>query len=187
MAKQTKKIAGKDARKSLSKTGKKVSKKVVRKTKQTSPVKTAKKILKKAAKNVSKKTAKNIPKKSVKKAVSQRTGKRFLIIYHAPVDALAQTANSSPEEMAKGMAMWNAWAKRAGSKIADLGAPLVNGTSLHANGSFLPSTRNVAGYSLLDAENWEELMSLLEGHPHISGWDPEATIEIHEVMLIPGM
>jgi hypothetical protein len=179
MAKQIKKVAGKAAGKSTSKTGKKASKKVTRKAKQISPVK--------AVKKVSKKAANKIPKKAVKKAVSKKTGKRFLIIYHAPVDALAQTANSSPEEMAKGMAMWKAWAKRAGNKIADLGAPLINGTRLHANGSFLPSTRDVAGYSLLDAENWEELMSLLEGHPHISGWDPEATIEIHETMLIPGM
>jgi hypothetical protein len=179
MAKQIKKVAGKAAGKSTSKTGKKASNKVTRIAKQISPVK--------AVKKVSKKAANKIPKKAVKKAVSKKTGKRFLIIYHAPVDALAQTANSSPEEMAKGMAMWKAWAKRAGNKIADLGAPLINGTRLHAYGSFLPSTRDVAGYSLLDAENWEELMSLLEGHPHISGWDPEATIEIHETMLIPGM
>ena len=187
MAKQKKKVAGKAAGKSVSKTAKKGSKKVVRKTKQASPVKTVKKVLKKGAKIISKKAAKKIPKKAAKNPTSNRTGKRFLIIYHAPVDALAQTANSSPEEMAKGMAMWKAWAKRAGNKIADLGAPLVNGTRLHANGSFLPSTRDVAGYSLLDAENWDEVMSLLEGHPHISGWDPEATIEIHETMLIPGM
>jgi hypothetical protein len=179
MAKQIKKVAGKAAKKSASKMVKKGLKKIAGKTKKISPVKTAKKI--------SKKAAKKIPKKTAKKAISNRTGKRFLIIYHAPVDALAQTANSSPEEMAKGMALWNAWAKRAGNKLADLGAPLVNGTRLNANGSFLPSNRNVAGYSLLDAENWEEVMSLLEGHPHISGWDPEATIEIHETMLIPGM
>ena len=180
MAKQTKKVSGKAAKKSVIKAVKKGPKKVIQKTKQTSPVI-------KAAKKTSKKPAKKISKKSVKKAIAKKTGKRFLIIYHAPVDALAQSANSSPEEMAKGMAMWKAWAKRAGNKIADLGAPLVNGTRLHANGSFLPSTRNVAGYSLLNAENWEELMFLLEGHPHISGWDPEATIEIHEVMMIPGI
>ncbi len=179
MAKITKKVKGKVAKKSVGKPIKKGLKKVTGKTKKISPVK--------AAKKISKKAAKKIPKKTAKKAISNRTGKRFLIIYHAPVDALAQTANSSPEEMAKGMAMWNAWAKRAGNKIADLGAPLANGTRLNANGSFLPSTRNVAGYSLLDAENWDEVMSLLEGHPHISGWDPEATIEIHETMLIPGM
>jgi hypothetical protein len=31
------------------------------------------------------------------------------------------------------------------------------------------------------------LMDLLSGHPHISGWHPEATIEIHEAMMLPDM
>jgi len=144
--------------------------------------KPAKKSVSKAAKKVTKKAA---PKKTGKAA--KKSGKRFLIIYHAPIDAMAQTANASPEEMAKGMAMWKAWAKRAGSKLTDLGAPLVNGKRLHSNGSSAPSNRDVTGYSLLEANDWEELEDLLSGHPHISGWHPGATIEVHETMLIPGM
>jgi hypothetical protein len=85
------------------------------------------------------------------------------------------------------MAMWKAWAKRAGSKLTDLGAPLVNGKRLHSNGTSAPSNRDVTGYSLLEANDWEELEDLLSGHPHISGWHPGATIEVHETMLIPGM
>ena len=100
---------------------------------------------------------------------------------------MAQTVNASPEEMAEGMAMWKAWAERAGSKLTDLGAPLVNGMRLHPNGSTGSSTKDVTGYSLIEADDWEDLMDLLSGHPHISGWDPNATIEIHETMLIPGM
>lgn len=144
--------------------------------------KPAKKSVRKAANKVTKKTA---PKKTGK--ALNKSGKRFLIIYHAPIDAMEQTANASPEEMAKGMAMWKAWAKRAGSKLTDLGAPLVNGKRLHSNGSTAPSNRDVTGYSLLEANDWEELEDLLSGHPHISGWHPGATIEVHETMLIPGM
>jgi hypothetical protein len=163
MAKQVKKAAKKTAKKAVSK-----------------PVK-------KAAKKVAKKVAKkSTPKKSARPAATQK-GKRFLIIYHAPMDALAQTANATPEQQAEGMAMWNAWAKRAGSKLHDLGAPLVNGKRLRSNGSTAPSTKDVAGYSLLQAEDWDDVMDLLSGHPHISGWNPEATIEIHEAMLLPGM
>jgi hypothetical protein len=155
------------------------------------------KAIKKAAKKPVKKAAKKLAKKSVPKGAkkatpkktkaSKKSGKRFLIIYHAPIDAMTQTANSSPEDMAKGMAMWKAWAKSAGSQLADLGAPLVNGKRLHANGSSTPSSRDVTGYSLLNADDWEEVVDLLSGHPHISGWHPEATIEVHEIMLIPGM
>jgi|SRR5665213_1300342 len=168
MAKRIKKAAGKVAAKSAGRTAKKVTKTVV-------PKKT-----KKATKN-----AKKAPEKA--KKAPKKTGKKFLIIYHVPVDAMEQTVSSSPEEMAEGMAQWKAWAERVGSKLADLGAPLVNGKRLHPNGSSVPSTRDVAGYSLLEAEDWEDVMALLLDHPHISGWNPEATIEIHETMLIPGM
>jgi len=152
------------------------------------------KAIKKAAKKTAKKSVRKTAGKATKKAAPKKTsrplkksGKRFLIIYHAPIDAMAQTANASPEDMEKGMAMWKAWAKRAGSKLTDLGAPLVNGKRLHSNGSSAPSNRDVTGYSLLEADNWEELEDLLSGHPHISGWHPGATIEVHETMLIPGM
>jgi hypothetical protein len=162
----------------MAKTTKKAAKKAAKK-----PVrKTAKKVTKKTAPKVTKKTT---PKKA--KKAPKKSGKRFLIIYHAPSDAMTQTMNASPEEMAEGMAMWKAWAKKAGSKLTDLGAPLVNGKRLHPNGSTGSSTKDVTGYSLIEADDWEDLMDLLSGHPHISGWHPEATIEIHETMLLPGM
>jgi hypothetical protein len=85
------------------------------------------------------------------------------------------------------MALWQAWAERCGGKLLDMGAPLINGRRLAAEGDPTPSTKEVTGYSLLSADDWDDVMSLLEGHPHISGWDPEATIEIHETMEIPGM
>lgn len=176
----------KSARKSSRKTAKKIAKKAT--------AKVARKPLKKAAKKPAKKAAVKLAKKSVRKPVkksvpkqAQRSGKRFLIIYHAPMDAMAQTANVSPEQQEAGMALWKAWAERVGSKLADLGAPLINGKRLTAGGSSTQSTREVAGYSLLDAEDWDEVMDLLNGHPHLSGWHPEATIEIHETMLLPGM
>jgi hypothetical protein len=145
--------------------------------------KVAKKPVKKAAKKAAKKSA---PKKAARPAPTPK-GKRYLIIYHAPTEAMEQTMNATPEQMAEGMAMWKAWAKRAGAKLHDLGAPLMNGKRIKSNGSTSPSTKEVTGYSLLQAEDWDDLMDLLEGHPHISGWHPEATIEVHETMMMPGM
>lgn len=162
----------------MAKSAKKTSRKTARKAAKKAPKKVAKKAVKKAAKKAVKKAAKKPAKQS---------GKRFLIIYHVPADAMAQTANASPEQQAEGMALWKAWADKVGSRLADLGAPVINGRSLDTEGSSEPSTKEVAGYSLLDADDWDELMDLLEGHPHISGWNPEATIEIHETMLLPGM
>ena len=100
---------------------------------------------------------------------------------------MEQTANVSPEDQAAGMALWQAWAERCGLNLIDLGAPLMNGKSVNAKGDASPSKKEVAGYSLLQAEDWDEVMDLLEGHPHISGWHPDATIEVHETMILPGM
>lgn len=167
----------------------KTTKKAAKKTAKKPVRKTAKRVTKKAApkKPASKKAAPKKPAPKKTKKAPMKSGKRFLIIYHAPLDAMAQTVNASPEEMAEGMAMWKAWAKRAGSKLVDLGAPLVNGKRIQPNGSTGSSTRDVTGYSMIEAEDWEDLMALLTGHPHISGWDPEATIEVHETMFIPDM
>ena len=115
--------------------------------------------------------------------------KKFLVVYHAPMDAAAmqEMANRPPEEMAKGMEMWMQWAKKCGSHLVDLGAPLMGGQQLSADGSFKPSEKNVCGFSILQANSMDEAKSLLQGHPHLGSWNPQATIEIHETMPLPGM
>ena len=112
--------------------------------------------------------------------------KKFIVIYHAPVDAMAQTANSTPEERAKGMEQWMIWAQKCGDKLVDLGAPLMNGQKLSPGGKSTNSDKNVVGYSILQAENLEEAKALLNGHPHL-GWNAECAIEVHETMPLPGM
>lgn len=112
--------------------------------------------------------------------------KKFIVIYHAPIDAMAQTANSTPEEQAKGMEAWMVWAQKCGEKLVDMGAPLMNGQQLNPNGTSQNSAKNVAGYSVLQAENMEEAKALLKGHPHL-GWNAACSIEVHETMPLPGM
>ena len=188
MAKSVKASPKKAARRSARKS-------VIKRSAKKAVAKTAKKATKAPVKKAAaKKTVKAAPKKAVRKTVkrsspaaAKTTGKTFLIIYHAPIDATAQTANMSPEQQAEGMALWQAWAERIGSKLLDMGAPLINGKRLAVQAEPTPSTRDVAGYSLLSAIDWDEVISLLEGNPHISGWHPEATIEIHETMALPGM
>ncbi|MEO8413330.1 MAG: hypothetical protein ABI472_06705 [Ginsengibacter sp.] len=195
MAKSAKKTAAKSVKKAAAKAVKRASAKKSGGTAIKKPVKIAAKkkveiATKKAAKKAIKKSAKKSAGKSAKRAPGSRaksTGKTFLVIYHAPFDAMNETANVSPEQQAAGMALWEAWAQRCGIKLRDMGAPLMNGKRLAAGNAPTPSTREVAGYSLLTAEDWDDVMSLLEGHPHISGWNPDATIEIHETIEIPGM
>ena len=47
--------------------------------------------------------------------------KKFIVIYHAPKDAMEQTAGMSKEDQAKGMQAWMTWAKNCGDKLVDLG------------------------------------------------------------------
>ena len=56
--------------------------------------------------------------------------KKFMVIYHAPMDAMEQMGNVSPEEQAEGMKAWNAWADQCGDRMVDLGTPLAGGIKL---------------------------------------------------------
>src|SRR5687768_6529329 len=112
--------------------------------------------------------------------------KKFIVLYHAPMDAMQQTADMNPEDQAKGMEAWMQWAKKCGDKLVDLGSPLMNGQQLSPDGQAKNSDKNVAGYSILQAENMEEAKALLKGHPHLT-WNPACTIEVHEAMPLPGM
>jgi len=112
--------------------------------------------------------------------------KKFIVLYYAPADAQKQTASMTAEQQAKGMELWMQWAKNCGNKLVDLGAPLANGQRLSPDGKSRNSTMNIAGYSVLQAENMEEAKGLLKGHPHL-GWNADCNIEVHETMPLPGM
>lgn len=110
--------------------------------------------------------------------------KKFIVIYHANAEAMAQVANPTPEEMEEGMKPWMEWAARCGDQLVDLGTPLMGGLKLSVDGSSEASTREVTGYSILQAENMEEAKALMNGHPHLS-WSAGCEIEIHEAMPLP--
>ncbi len=113
--------------------------------------------------------------------------KKFVVLYHVPASAMAQTMNSTPEQQAEGMKQWTDWAQRAGSHLKDMGTPLMGGVQIKPGGSTEASTKDVSGYSVIEAEDMEQAKKLMEGHPHTNGWSKDATIEIHEAMPIPGM
>lgn len=111
---------------------------------------------------------------------------KYIVIYHAPVEALKQMENTPPEEAAEGMKVWMEWAEKCGDKLVDLGNPLGNGQQVDVDGKSSPSDKQVCGYSILKAENMDAARELLDSHPHISGWDQGCTIEVHEVLPLPG-
>lgn len=111
--------------------------------------------------------------------------KKFIVIYHAPDEAIQQMGSSSPEEMKASMEPWMAWAAKCGDQLVDMGNPLMGGQKVRPDGSSENSNREVCGYSILQASSIDEAKELLQGHPHLD-WRADCEIEIHETMPLPG-
>ncbi|MCH8903260.1 MAG: hypothetical protein IIA45_05035 [Bacteroidetes bacterium] len=111
--------------------------------------------------------------------------KKYIVIYHAPAEAMAKFADVTPEEREEGMKPWFEWKERLGDKLVDFGTPLMGGTKISPDGGSQMSTKDVTGYSIIQANDMEEAKSLMEGHPHLA-WDGGCDIEVHESMD-PGM
>jgi hypothetical protein len=110
--------------------------------------------------------------------------KKFLVLYKAPTASFEQMKKATPEQQKAGMDAWMSWSKKASGKIADMGGPL--GKSLRVTqASSSPSTNDLGGYSILQAESKEALAESLKGHPHFM--TPEGFIDVVEIMPIPGM
>ncbi len=112
--------------------------------------------------------------------------KKFLVMYHATEEAMKETENTKPEERKKSMDQWMQWAQKCGSNLVDMGSPLQSGHCLSTNGKSSQSKQQVAGYSILQAENIEAAKKMLDGHPHLS-WHDGCSIEVHEFLPMPGM
>ena len=110
--------------------------------------------------------------------------KKFLVLYKAPTSAFEQMKNTTPEQQKAGMAAWMTWSKTAAATIVDMGAPLGKSLRVSKTGT-APTTNDLGGYSILQAESREALAETLKGHPHFMM--PDGTIEIVELMPLPGM
>jgi hypothetical protein len=112
--------------------------------------------------------------------------KKFVVIYHMNESSMMESAKANPEEAAEGMKAWMTWSEKAGSQLIDFGTPLVGGQRLDKDGGAQASTREVAGYSIVEAEDMEAAKELMKGHPHLA-WSDGCDIEIHETANPPGM
>ncbi len=110
---------------------------------------------------------------------------KFIVTYLAPIDATWKTQESTPEEMEAGMKAWMVWAEKCGNKLVDMGSPLGNGKTVSPGGITSASKSEIIGYSILQANNMEEAVSLLKEHPHLD-WNAACEIEVHESLPMPG-
>lgn len=112
--------------------------------------------------------------------------KKFLVLYKASTEAFQQMMKTStPEQQKAGMDAWMAWSKKSASSIVDMGSPLGKSVRVAKGGGVSPVVNDLGGYSLMQAESKEALAASLKEHPHLMM--PESSIEIIELMPIPGM
>ena len=110
--------------------------------------------------------------------------KKFLVLYKAPASSFDQMKQATPEQQKAGMDAWMTWGKKAAASIVDMGTPLGKSLRVTPGGSSATSN-DLGGYSVLQAESKEALAETLKGHPHFM--TPDGSIEVVEVMSIPGM
>lgn len=91
---------------------------------------------------------------------------------------------SSSDDMKSEMQQWMKWAEAAGDKLVELGTPLGNGTKVTTAGAG-PSDKFVIGYSIMQAENVDEIVELIKEHPHLN-YSEDASIDVHESLPMPG-
>jgi hypothetical protein len=115
---------------------------------------------------------------------------KYLVLYQSQAALSGMSvkemfANTPPEQMAAGMAAWQAWHAKCGDAVVDLGAPLDNSTTVEA-GSHSPSKSTVTGYTFLEAASMEDAVALMQGHPHFH-MPGGASVQILECVPMPGM
>jgi hypothetical protein len=78
-----------------------------------------------------------------------------------------------------------AWSKKAAGSIVDMGAPLGKSLRVTKGGGVSPTTNDLGGYSVVQGESKEAVAQSLKEHPHFL--TPDGSIEVIELMAIPGM
>ena len=107
--------------------------------------------------------------------------KKFIVMYHAPAEAMADMGSATEEQKMEGMKPWFAWKEKLGDALVDFGNPLMGGTRLLPDGSTESSTKEVSGYSIIQANDMEAAKQLLQDHPHLQ-WTGGCDIEVHEAV-----
>jgi hypothetical protein len=100
----------------------------------------------------------------------RKTMKKFMLLYKGP----ATPPGASHEK-------WPAWFNKVGDKLADIGSPMDNGLVLHSDGSTNGPVTNLNGYSIIQAENINDVISLVKDHPFLSLGNDEYSVEIFEL------
>jgi hypothetical protein len=109
---------------------------------------------------------------------------KYLVLYLSSASAGQQMATATPEQGQAAMNAWYAWQKAAGDAVVDMGSPLAHVATVPSGGDQRGGLY-VGGYAIMQADSPDAIRRALEGHPHFAA--PDAAIEVHEMLAMPGM
>ncbi len=97
--------------------------------------------------------------------------KKFILLYKGPATAPGASH-----------AGWSAWFKKIGERLLDSGSGMKDGLILRGDGStsHFAGDSTLNGYSIVQAENMDDVISLAKDHPYLSLGGGEYSIEIFE-------
>jgi hypothetical protein len=110
---------------------------------------------------------------------------KFMVLYSSPVSASDLMTNATPEQMKASMAEWIEWRDTVRAKAnVDFGMPLQPVSKITPQG-VTDSTCQVSGYTIIESDSKETVISLVQSHPHLKR--PGASIDVLEMLPMPGM
>ena len=111
--------------------------------------------------------------------------KKFLVLYRMDMGEMRKMMSStSAEDRKKSMGEWEVWMKKNMASFVDSGAP-VGKTKQTTKGGVADIKNDIGGYSIVQAESHEAAAALFANSPHLTM--PGATVEVMEIMPMPGM
>jgi hypothetical protein len=94
------------------------------------------------------------------------TMNKYLFVYHGPRE-MPDGAEATVADAVAGLPAWMAWAEKVGSALLDFGTPVSNGQYVMPGGEAKPTTSDITGYSLVQADTMDAALTLAHAHPHL--------------------
>ena len=108
---------------------------------------------------------------------------KFILLYNGPATPMEEM---TPEQGQAVMAKWQEWIGRVGDSMTDIGSPMANGEAIVDDGSS-GAVSPLNGYSIIEADDIAGAKALVDGHPFLSEGSGKFSVEIHELLPVPGM
>jgi hypothetical protein len=93
----------------------------------------------------------------------------FILLYQGPTTPAGASHEGWPE-----------WFERVGDRLVDMGSPMAGGFVVHADGTTSDTAASFNGYSIIRADDRNEVLELVRDHPLLATAG-EYTMEVFEV------